>query len=212
MRYFLGLGSNLGRRRQNLARALQALEQAGVSVVKTSSLYKTEPVDGAGPGWFFNLVVEVETSLDPESLLELTSAIEKRLGRGSAKRPGPRAIDIDILLAEDEVIQSERLTVPHPRLEKRNFVLVPLAEISGETVHPVWQRKIRDLRTMSGDGAAVKKLFFPLRYKRATPRGLRKWTALVLHFLPKWLAHMRLFKKKYRVSCNRPKKGSETRA
>lgn len=212
MRYFLGLGSNLGRRRQNLARALQALEQAGVSVVKTSSLYKTEPVGGAGPGWFFNLVVEVETSLDPESLLELTLAIEKRLGRGPAERRGPRAIDIDILLADDEVIQSERLTVPHPRLEKRNFVLVPLAEISGETVHPVWQRKIRDLRTMSGDGAAVKKLFFPLRYKRATPRGLGKWTALVLHFLPQWLARKRWFKKKYRVSCNGPKKGFKTRA
>jgi len=160
MKYFLSLGSNEGHRRKNLARALRALEAAGVSVLRVSSLYKTEPVDGGGKRWFLNLVAEVGTSLEPESLLEQTQAIEKKLGRPSNRRQGPRPIDIDILLAGDRIIETERLTVPHSRLERRNFVLVPLTEIAGEVVHPLRQKKIRELCAACSDTAAVVKLPF----------------------------------------------------
>ncbi len=165
MHYFLSLGSNLGNRRKNLARALRALEEAGVNVVRVSSVYKTEPVDGAGPNWFFNIAAEIQTCLAPEALLRLIQAVEQKLGRPANKRGEPRVIDIDILLAGDRIIHSEQLSIPHPRLDKRNFVLVPLAEISGETVHPGRQKKINELRGMSTDRAAVKKLARPLAWR-----------------------------------------------
>ncbi len=166
MRYFLSLGSNLGRRRKNLACAVEALEQAGVAILKTSSLYQTEPVGDKEQPWFFNLVADVSASFDPEGMLGLIQAIERKLGRKPDKRGGPRPIDIDILLAEDRVIQSERLTIPHPRLDQRNFVLRPLEEISAEAVHPLLGMKIKDLRTLSADLSIVRKLRHPLRYRR----------------------------------------------
>lgn len=158
MRYLLGLGSNRGWRRRNLARALEALEAEDISVLRVSSVYKTEPVDKGGRRWFFNLVAEVETSLEPLLLLSVIQAIEKKFGRPEQKRTGPRRIDIDILLAEDRVIRSEQLIVPHPRLEKRNFVLIPLAEISSSALHPVFKKTVAELKAESKDTARVKKL------------------------------------------------------
>lgn len=166
MRYFLSLGSNLGWRRRNLARAVEALEQAGVAVLKTSSLYQTEPVGDKEQPWFFNLVAEVSASLDPEGMLALIQTIERKLGRKPGKRGGPRLIDIDILLAEDQIIKSEQLHIPHPRLHQRNFVLQPLEEISAEAVHPLLGMKIRDLRILSADLSIVKKLRHSLEYGR----------------------------------------------
>lgn len=163
MRYFLSLGSNLGDRRKNLFFALRALEERGVAVLKISSLYQTEPVGDREQPWFFNLAVEVSASLNPEDMLGLIQTIERKLGRGPDKRGGPRPIDIDILLAGDQIIQSERLTIPHPRLHERNFVLRPLEEISPEAIHPVLGMRIKDLRTLSGDLSVVKKLRHALR-------------------------------------------------
>ncbi len=158
MKYHLSLGSNLGDRRRSLARALAALEEAGVRVGRVSSVYRTQPVDFAAQRWFYNLAAEVETPLPPEGLLRLTRRIEKELGRIRKPTAGPRTIDIDILLAGPLVVRTARLVIPHPRLEKRNFVLVPLAAIAPGAVHPVLRRRISSLLEASTDRSAVRRL------------------------------------------------------
>jgi 2-amino-4-hydroxy-6-hydroxymethyldihydropteridine diphosphokinase len=158
MRYFLSLGSNLGDKKINLAHALTLLEQQGVRILRASSFYRTQPVDCPGQLWFFNQVVEVSTPLNPYDLLGLIKGIEKRMGRKRSRVGGPRPIDIDILLAEDCIIRTKRLTVPHPRMQKRNFVLVPFKEISRQTLHPLLKKTILELWKESLDSSAVRKL------------------------------------------------------
>ena len=158
MKYFLGLGSNLGRRTANLARARRLLEEAGVEVIKASSVYETEPVDLPGQPLFLNKVLEVRTALDPPSLLRLARSVEAALKRVPTVAKGPRTLDIDILLAGDTVLEIPDLVVPHPRLHLRNFVLVPLAEIAAEARHPVLGQTIRELAATSPDRARVVKL------------------------------------------------------
>ena len=133
---YLGLGSNLGNRRQNLDRAIEALGEKGkVKVKKLSSLYETEPVGSPGP-LFLNAACEVSTHLSPRQLLGFIKQTETKLGRRPGPSNSPRVIDIDILLYEDEVLESSDLTIPHPRLTERAFVLVPLAEIAPDLRHP----------------------------------------------------------------------------
>jgi len=158
MKYFLSLGSNIGQKRKNLRLALALLEKEGGKVLRASSLYKTQPVGISDQPWFYNQVVEVETDLSPFSLLRLIKEIEKNMGRKTTVNQGPRLIDIDILLAGNSVIRTRELIIPHPRLEKRNFVLIPLGEISPETVHPFLKIKIEDLGKKSKDPSLVKKL------------------------------------------------------
>ena len=158
MNYYLSLGSNLGDKRRHLARALAALEASGVKATRVSAVYRTQPVDFAGQPWFYNLAVEVRSALRPPELLRLAKQIEKGMGRVPSRKAGPRPIDIDILLAGSLVIQTRGLTVPHPRLEKRNFVLAPLAEIAPAAVHPVLGRTIAELRAASADRSSVRRL------------------------------------------------------
>ncbi len=158
MRYLLSLGSNLGNRRRNLARALALLEAAGVRVRKVSSVYRAEPVDFAPQPWFYNLAVAVETALAPGELLNLAQRIEKEMGRVRKQKAGPRTIDIDILLAGRQVIRTPRLRVPHPRLDRRNFVLIPMAEIAPSAVHPLFRRTVRSLLEASTDRSGVRKI------------------------------------------------------
>lgn len=158
MKYFLGLGSNLGRRTANLARARRLLEEAGVEVIKASSVYETEPVDLPGQPLFLNMVLEVRTALDPPSLLRLARSVEAALKRVPTVAKGPRTLDIDILLAGDTVLEIPDLVVPHPRLHLRNFVLVPLAEIAPEARHPVLGKTAGELAAASPDRAWVVKL------------------------------------------------------
>jgi 2-amino-4-hydroxy-6-hydroxymethyldihydropteridine diphosphokinase len=155
MQYYLSLGSNLGDRRNHLARALAALKRARLKVLRSSSVYRTQPVGYADQPWFYNQVVEVSTDLEPAELLALIKTVEKGLGRRSAPRNRPRTIDIDILIAEDRVVATRPLTVPHPRMAQRNFVLVPLLEIAPAAVHPLLQEPISELYKRSRDKAQV---------------------------------------------------------
>jgi 2-amino-4-hydroxy-6-hydroxymethyldihydropteridine diphosphokinase len=136
---YLALGSNMGAREEQLERALAALEQAGVRIIRRSAIYETEPQEVTEQPWFLNMVVECETSLFPLQLLAKALSIERELGRkrgaGTIRR-GPRLIDIDILLFGRTVMDTPRLTVPHPRMLERRFVLEPLLEIAPELRHP----------------------------------------------------------------------------
>ncbi|MDM7999729.1 MAG: 2-amino-4-hydroxy-6-hydroxymethyldihydropteridine diphosphokinase [Dehalococcoidia bacterium] len=135
---YIGLGSNLGDRHQNLARAVDLLAQnRKVKVVETSSLYVTEPVGRTDQPVFLNAVCHLRTSLSPEDLLGLAKEIETAMGRKPSFVNGPRPIDIDILFYGNMVINIPHLVIPHPRVQERAFVLVPLAEIAPDLVHPV---------------------------------------------------------------------------
>jgi 2-amino-4-hydroxy-6-hydroxymethyldihydropteridine diphosphokinase len=128
---WLGLGSNLGRRARNLARAVDALEAtAGLELVAASSVYETEPVGVTDQPAFLNMVAQFECHLTPQELLEALQEIERQLKRIRTERWGPRTIDVDVLLLDDVEIETERLTVPHPEMMNRQFVLVPLAELA----------------------------------------------------------------------------------
>lgn len=163
MEYFLGLGSNLGRRFANLSRARRLLEEGGLEVVNASSVYETEPVDLLDQPLFLNQVLEVRTALDPPALLRLARSVEAALRRVPTVAKGPRTIDVDILLAGDAILETPDLVVPHPRLHLRNFVLVPLAEIAAEARHPVLGKTVRELAAASFDRARVVKLCGRLR-------------------------------------------------
>ncbi|MCM3218076.1 2-amino-4-hydroxy-6-hydroxymethyldihydropteridine diphosphokinase [Niallia taxi] len=128
---YLSLGSNIGERLQNLREAVLMLEKnESIEVVSVSSIYETDPVGFEEQEMFLNIAVQVRTSLSPFDLLGACQDIEQRLGRKRILRWGPRTIDLDILLFNHENIESEKLIIPHPRMEERAFVLIPLIEIA----------------------------------------------------------------------------------
>lgn len=138
---FISLGSNIGNRLEHLKDAIQAIhthEHMNVSLV--SSIYETEPVGFSEQSNFLNLVVQIETDLDPQALLKQTQSIESRLGRVRKIRWGPRTIDLDILLYNNDNIEAENLIIPHLRMSERGFVLVPLLEIAPEITSPTGKR------------------------------------------------------------------------
>lgn len=141
---YLSLGSNLGNRQRNLKQALRLLSLQ-VKIDKLSSIYETEPVGYQEQPLFLNAVCQVSTNLSPYELLYLAKDIEHQLGRKPSFANAPRPIDIDILIYNNEVVQTEELTIPHPRLVERAFVLVPLAEISPDLVHPEKGKTISEL-------------------------------------------------------------------
>ena len=155
---YLSLGSNVGERAEHIARAVAALGDAGVRVLRQSSLYRTEPVDFAVQSWFLNCVVEAETDLMPRRLLRAIRQVERALGSRKLVRRGPRTVDIDILLYGTTRIATPELEIPHPRMAERRFVLVPLAEIAPTLRHPVLQRSVVELLADCPDRSAVKKL------------------------------------------------------
>ncbi|MBI4582319.1 MAG: 2-amino-4-hydroxy-6-hydroxymethyldihydropteridine diphosphokinase [Planctomycetes bacterium] len=144
---FIGMGANLGHREATIRAALDRLRQApGVAAVTSSSLHETAAVGGpAGQPPYLNGAARIETTLEPEPLLDLLLNIERMLGRVRREKWGPRIIDLDLLLFDDRVIDTPRLTVPHPRLHERRFVLEPLAEVAGEVRHPVLNQTIPEL-------------------------------------------------------------------
>ncbi|MFZ5800837.1 MAG: pantoate--beta-alanine ligase [Candidatus Omnitrophota bacterium] len=127
---YLGIGSNLGKRQENIRRAIELLKQSGIKVKKVSTIIETEPMGGPPQGKFLNAVLEVDTRLKPHALLETLKNIEEQLGRKRTVRFGPRTIDLDILTYDSKSIKEKDLIVPHPRMHQRDFVLRPLKEIA----------------------------------------------------------------------------------
>ncbi|MGH9678438.1 MAG: 2-amino-4-hydroxy-6-hydroxymethyldihydropteridine diphosphokinase, partial [Candidatus Acidiferrales bacterium] len=155
-RIYLSLGSNLGDRAANLARAIDALPEAGVRVLRRSSVYETEPVDFLDQPWFLNCALEAESSLPPAQLLAALQGIERLLGSRKMVARGPRIIDLDILIYGGVVVRTAEMEIPHPRMVERRFVLVPLAELAPALVHPVLHATIADLLARTSDKSVVK--------------------------------------------------------
>ena len=158
---YLSLGSNMGDREQNIARAIEALAARGVGVVRQSSLYETEPVDMRTESWFLNCVIEAETNLAPVELMHVLLEIERSLGRNRPSGAnGPkesRTIDMDILLFGAAILNTPELDIPHPRMAERRFVLVPLAEIAPGVRHPVFKKTIAELLAGTPDRNEVRR-------------------------------------------------------
>ena len=155
---YLGLGSNIGDRTRHLVDACAVLHRhPAITVQAVSSLYHTAPVGVTVQEWFLNAVACLYTTLPPPALLCVTQATERRLGRVTTLRWGPRVIDLDILLYDDLVLHAPELTVPHSRMHERAFVLIPLAEIAPDLVHPVLGKPITALLAALPDQSGVKK-------------------------------------------------------
>jgi 2-amino-4-hydroxy-6-hydroxymethyldihydropteridine diphosphokinase len=160
---FLGIGTNLGNRKDNLEQAVKRIEEHIGTVLKSSSVYETEPWGFQSETQFLNMVVQVGTLLTPSGLLGRVLMIEALLGRVRGKeRYSSRIIDIDILLYEDVIINEESLKIPHPLMSDRKFVLVPLCEIASGMMHPVVKKTFGELLEVCGDKSAVRQYCCPL--------------------------------------------------
>ena len=155
---YLSVGSNLGDREGNLRTAIEKLKGIG-NPIAVSSFYETEPVEvsGAQP-WFLNCAVKLDTEKMPRQLIASILALEQDMGRQRKQQKGPRIIDLDILLFGSSIIEIPSLTIPHPKLHQRRFVLEPLAEIAPDARHPVFKRTIRELRDALPAGQTVRKV------------------------------------------------------
>jgi 2-amino-4-hydroxy-6-hydroxymethyldihydropteridine diphosphokinase len=154
---YLSLGSNRGDRETHLRDAIARLETPG-HVVSVSSFYETEPVEFIDQAWFLNCAVALETAQTPEQVMAALLNIELQMGRQRIQKKGPRIIDIDILLFGDLILGSPGLTIPHPAMQERRFVLEPLAEIAPQLQHPVLKKTIRELRDALPAGQAVRRV------------------------------------------------------
>ena len=156
MNYYIGLGANLGRLEEQLKQAIQMIEDSGVVICARSSLYCTEPVGFEDQPWFVNQVILARSPIKPDKMLLKLKTIEESMG-GRKKIPkGPRFIDLDILLADDIILQMENLTVPHPEMHKRRFVLVPLTEIAPHVCHPILKKSAGQLLRECRDESTVR--------------------------------------------------------
>ena len=152
---YLSLGSNIGDREANLRAAISRLNELLGDVTAVSGFYETEPVEVVDQPWFINCAVALATDLSAEELLAGVLTIERSMGRERTRPKGPRNIDIDILLFGDAVVDSPALTIPHPGLATRQFVLAPLSEIAPEAVHPITLKSVRQMRDQIEPGAPV---------------------------------------------------------
>ncbi|MDY6905535.1 MAG: 2-amino-4-hydroxy-6-hydroxymethyldihydropteridine diphosphokinase [Thermodesulfobacteriota bacterium] len=155
---YLSVGSNMGDPTANCTRAIASLTATdNITVICQSRFFYTEPVGYVHQDWFVNAMVKIETTLDPAKLLKTLKALERENGRGiSGVRFGPRILDMDIIFYEDMVVNEKGLTIPHPRMHKRHFVLRPFCDIDPEVVHPVLKKNVRQLRdALSAENQAV---------------------------------------------------------
>ncbi len=146
----------MGDREANLARAVEELRRRGVHILRQSSLYETEPLEIRQQAWFLNYVVEIETTATPSELLAMLLEIEREMGRLRGTKYGPRLIDMDILLYGATVVDTPELTVPHPKMTERRFVLVPLNELASDIRHPVLRKTIAELLAETPDQSQVR--------------------------------------------------------
>jgi 2-amino-4-hydroxy-6-hydroxymethyldihydropteridine diphosphokinase len=154
---YLSLGSNIGDREAALREAIHRLKTMG-RVALVSSIYETEPVELPDQPWFLNCAIALETEKTPEQLLSEILSIEEEMGRSRIQEKGPRNIDIDILLYGGAVVESPSLTIPHPAMQQRRFVLEPLAEIAPEARNHVLGRSVREMLEALRPGQAVRKI------------------------------------------------------
>jgi len=158
---YLSLGSNIGDRESHLRDAIARLESVG-KVIAVSSFYETEPVEFTAQAWFLNCAVKLETTQTPEKLMANLLHLEQQMGRQRTQEKGPRTIDIDILMIGDLILNSPGLTVPHPAMHQRRFVLEPFAEIAPKARHPISQKTIQELKNELNDalpaGSEVRKV------------------------------------------------------
>lgn len=143
-RVYIGIGSNLGDRLENIMKAV-GLVEGYMKITARSGIYETEPVGGIMQDMFLNCVIEVLTDIPPYELFDLLKLTEKELGRVKEVKWGPRLIDLDILTYNDEVVEEKNLTVPHREMHKRRFALIPLQEIAPDFIHPVLKKKIPEM-------------------------------------------------------------------
>ncbi len=154
-RVFIGVGSNLGNRRGYYQKALDLMaDLPQTAIVRCSSLYETEPI-GEAKNWYINGVVELETALSPQHLLSRLQKIESALGRTRTKKWASRTIDLDILLFDKQVVNEERLKIPHPEMHRRRFVLLPLSELAPRFVHPLLGSTVAELLVGLADDKQV---------------------------------------------------------
>src|SRR5579872_1086693 len=154
---YLSLGSNVGDRAANLNAAIERLQRLG-EVKAVSSFYETEPVEVTPQRWFLNCAVKLDTEKMPKQLLAGILEIEQGMGRRRVQKKGPRTIDIDILLFGNSIVETKGLTIPHPSMHERRFVLEPMIEIAPEARHPVLKKTMRELRDGLSAGQVVRKL------------------------------------------------------
>jgi 2-amino-4-hydroxy-6-hydroxymethyldihydropteridine diphosphokinase len=159
---FLGIGTNLGRREGNLAEAVEQIGKYVGTVTGSSSVYETEPWGFETRNEFLNMVLKAETALAPSGLLKRILKIESDMGRvRGEERYSSRLIDIDILLYDDLIIDEETLKIPHPLIQERKFVLVPLCDIASEKIHPVFKKSFAELLEICEDRSEVKRYVGP---------------------------------------------------
>jgi 2-amino-4-hydroxy-6-hydroxymethyldihydropteridine diphosphokinase len=156
----LGLGSNVGETLDNLREAVSRLNDICL-ISRVSSVYRTEPVGFADQDWFLNCALAAETSLSPEELLDRILRVEIAMGRKRSVRNGPRVIDIDILLFDNQQIEADALTVPHPRMHERAFVLYPATEVAATMQHPTLQTSIKSLLEQLPNAEQVERISAP---------------------------------------------------
>jgi dihydroneopterin aldolase/2-amino-4-hydroxy-6-hydroxymethyldihydropteridine diphosphokinase len=142
---YIGIGSNLGDRKENCLHAIELLQKKGITVTKRSSFYETEPWGLKDQPRFLNMAIEIETKHNPEKLLSILKNIEKRIGRKKSSKWGPRLIDLDILLFDNITLNKDNLKIPHPLMHERDFVLRPLCEIAPDVDHPSLKSSINEL-------------------------------------------------------------------
>lgn len=159
---YIGLGSNLERKKANIRRTIKLLsKKKDIKILKVSSLYETEPVGYVKQDWFVNACLKVETNLSPRQLLNTLKDIEKQLKRKKAfLKWGPRTIDLDILLYDNLKLKTKDLVIPHPEMHKRAFVLIPLMELEPNLIHPTKKKSILELLVNLKKSKKVRKLNF----------------------------------------------------
>jgi 2-amino-4-hydroxy-6-hydroxymethyldihydropteridine diphosphokinase len=156
---YIGLGSNMDDRARNIRTAIEHMRNSkGLKVLRVSSFYRTEPMGYEDQDWFLNAAAEVQTSLLPLQVLDLLQSIEQKMERSTPVKWGPRNIDLDILFFGDKIVEEPDLTIPHPLVEQRRFVLEPLVELAPNGVHPIHKKTFQELLDELGTAQKVEKI------------------------------------------------------